>query len=390
MESPVFSWLKALPAIRNSLAQSVNHGLITMREALRAHSAQGFELELLGRLLRTLPAKDVSALPKYRVGVLASYTSEPVANAVSIALMREGYFPEIYEAPYGSYQQEILDPGSALYAFQPDAVVVAVAPAVSHSLPQASLSNHEVEEALAKAVDSWLGLWDVLASRLGRPVIQHLCEIPEQELLSIAERRSGWTSYRYTDSLNVRLIEAAPEFVRWLDVDRLAARVGRQNWRDPRLYHHAKFGFSTRFLPEYTELLAGAMRGALGKAKKALILDLDNTLWGGVIGDDRLDGIQLGPDTAEGAAYESFCRYVKDLGRRGIILGICSKNELTIATEVFEKHPHMPLKLEDFAIVTCNWNDKATNLAQIARDLNIDVSSVVFVDDNPAECELIR
>jgi len=111
----------------------------------------------------------------------------------------------------------------------------------------------------------------------------------------------------------------------------------------------------------------------------------------GLSADDRLDGIRLGPDTAEGASVPVVLHVrEKDLGRRGVILGICSKNELAGAAEVFEKHPHMPLRLDDFAVVRCNWNDKVTNLAGIAQELNIDVSSLVFVDDNPAECELIR
>ena len=128
----------------------------------------------------------------------------------------------------------------------------------------------------------------------------------------------------------------------------------------------------------------------LSRTWKALIVDLDNTLWGGIIGDDGLDGISLGPDTPEGEAYQAFCRYVSDLGRRGVILGICSKNEMTNVVEVFEKHRHMPLRLDEFAAVRCNWDDKASSLAAIALELNIDVSALVFVDDNPAECELVR
>ena len=128
----------------------------------------------------------------------------------------------------------------------------------------------------------------------------------------------------------------------------------------------------------------------MGYTRKALIVDLDNTLWSGVLGDDGVEGILLGPDTPDGEAYQAFCRYVGDLGLRGVILGICSKNEITNVVEIFERHRHMPLKLDDFAVVRCNWEDKASNLAAIALELNIDVSAIVFVDDNPAECELVR
>jgi FkbH-like protein len=230
----------------------------------------------------------------------------------------------------------------------------------------------------------------LLASRLKRPVLQHIYAVPEEEFLGVAERRANWTASHFVELLNDRLIKAAPSFVKWVDVDRLAARVGRQNWHDIRLYHHGKFGFSSRFLPEYTFLLLATLRSAFGKTKKALILDLDNTLWGGIIGDDGIDGIRLGSGTEEGEAYLTFCNYLKNLGQRGVILGICSKNEFSIATEVFENHPNMPLKLGDFAVIRCNWEDKATNLLEIAKELNIDISSIVFVDDNRAECELIR
>jgi FkbH-like protein len=389
-ERPVFSWLKSLPDIRKEFADDVNRGVLLLRQALRVHPLQGFELELLGRLLRDVRVEAVTALPTCRVAVLASYTSEPIANAVRVAFLSDGYIAEIYESPFRAYRQEIISIDSGLYAFRPDVVVIAISTEEAENLPCASEHEEAIEAALDRATKSWRGLWDILASRLGKPVLQHLCEIPEEEFLGISERRAGWTAGRFTEDLNARLIEAAPSFVTWMDVDRLAARVGRQNWRDWRMYHHGKFGFSPRFLPDYSRLLATALRSALGKTKKALILDLDNTLWGGVIGDDGIDGILLGPDTAEGEAYQSFCQYVKRLGQRGVILGVCSKNEYAIAAAVFQNHPHMPLKLDDFAVVCCNWEDKVSNVSRIAQELNIDISSIVFADDNPAECELIR
>jgi len=137
-------------------------------------------------------------------------------------------------------------------------------------------------------------------------------------------------------------------------------------------------------------LLQSVLREVIGSRPKALILDLDNTLWGGVIGDDGLNGIRLGKDSQEGEAFLAFCEYVLSLSRRGIILGICSKNDFENAKEVFEKHTAMPLNLDDFAAIKCNWNNKADNLIEIARELNIDVSALVFADDNPAECEQVR
>lgn len=325
-----------------------------------------------------------------RLAILGSYTTQPIATAARCALLAEGVLADIYEAPFGAYLQEILSPGSSFYAFCPHAVVIATHLSALSRLPSISAPNEEVEDALDREVKRWCTLWEILASRLGKPVLQHLFEVPEEEFHGIAERRSRWTASRFVDSLNARLIEAAPGFVKWIDVDRLAARVGRHNWHDPRLYHHAKMGFSPRFVPDYSLIFAAAWRSATGKTKKALVVDLDNTLWGGVIGDDGIDGIRLGPGTAEGEAYAAFCEYLKALRQRGVILAACSKNDRETAAEVFERHPHMPLRLSDFAAFQCNWEDKATNLRCIARDLNIDIATLSFVDDNPAECELVR
>jgi len=387
-DRPAFSWLRELSALRAALAADLNAEWSELRRQARTQPLQGFELELLGRVIRDLPA-DGAQLPRYRVALVASHTSEPIANALRVALLREGFLGEIYEAPFRSYRQTILDPASALYEFRPDLVLLAIS-ATADDPVRGPLAPAELDARSEYEVASWQALWSVLGSRLGKPVLQHVAESPDQELLGIAERRARWVESSVAGALNARLIDTAPAFVQWVDVDRLAARVGRQNWRDPRLEHHASFAFSPRFLPEYTQLLSAALRGVLGTAKKALVVDLDNTLWGGVIGDDGLEGIRLGPEGAEGAAYASFTRYIESLSQRGVILGICSKNELATATQVFERHPHMRLALTDFASVRCNWQDKASNLREIARELNIDLSAIVFVDDNPAEVELVR
>jgi FkbH-like protein len=326
----------------------------------------------------------------FRVAVLGSSTTQPVATAVRCALLAEGRLAEVYEAPFAAYIQEILSPASGLYEFRPDMVLIATsAPEVSARLGDA-INDETVEDILEQQLQHWRELWTVLDQRLGKPVLQHVCEVPESDFLGIADRRAKWSPARMIEEANRRLLADSPSFVRWVDVDRLAARIGRQNWHDMRLFHHGKYGFSPRFLHDYIALLSASVRGTLGKTPKALILDLDNTLWGGVIGDDGLDGIKLGVDTPDGEAYLTFCRYVKRLGQRGVILGICSKNEASVATEVFDKHPHMPLGIQDFAVVSCNWDDKASNLQKIADELNIDISAIVFVDDNPAECELVR
>jgi len=390
MDSNKFSLLNQLPEIRSTLATNPDAAFQALRSILHAHSMPGFEIELLGRLLKEVSPADVTEFNLCRIAILSNYTVDPLANVIRVGCLKEGHFIEIYEAPFDSCKQEILSDSSGLYAFNPDMVVIANSYHEFASLPRGPMDKSQIEEALNNEVEIWQGMWSLLNERIGKPILQNLCETSEQEYLGIAERRAEWSVSRFVENLNIKFVDSAPSFVTWIDVETLAARVGKENWHDPRLYHHGKIGFSAQFLPEYMSLFNASFRSALGKTKKALILDLDNTLWGGVIGDDGLNGISLGPDSAEGEAYYAFCAYIKNLGQRGVVLGICSKNELDIATEVFEKHPHMPLNLNDFAAVYCNWNDKASNLTNIAKELNIDISTLVFVDDNPAECELIR
>ena len=390
MTIPKFSWLKAIATARGALSISVDECFRTLRDQLRTHSLLGFELEMLGRFLRDAPHCSDVVMPVIRVAIVSGYTSDPIAHAMRVALLAEGFRADLYEAPFGVYRQEILSPGSGLYAFDPKVILV-VGPATDIAgVPAGPVSQGEVELGLGLEVDLWRSLWAELKKHSNALVLQHTFETSDVSYLGIAERSASWGPARFIAALNDRLVRESLGAVHWVDVDHLAASLGRINWHDPRLKYHGKFAFASAFLPEYTAMLGAALRSSLGRTRKALIVDLDNTLWGGIIGDDGIEGIRLGPDTPDGEAYQAFCRYVADLGRRGVILGICSKNEMENVADVFEKHRHLPLRLEDFAVLRCNWEDKASNLADIALELNIDVSALVFVDDNPAECELIR
>jgi FkbH-like protein len=257
-------------------------------------------------------------------------------------------------------------------------------------VPTGPLDEAAVEQAIQAQIDEITGLWSRLDGALGCPVLKHVVELPEDLLIGAAEARLPWAPTTFVGQVNRRLRAAAPRFVYWLDVDSVAAEVGRRNWFDPRLHYLAKFGFNPRHVPEYAQLFRGAWCHVKGGTKKCLVLDLDNTLWGGVVGDEGVEGIRLGPGSPEGEAFRDFALYVKALKDRGVILAVCSKNDLALASEVFERHPSMPLRLEDFAAFYCNWDDKPSNLRRLAKELNVDLSSMVLVDDNAAERELVR
>jgi FkbH-like protein len=173
-------------------------------------------------------------------------------------------------------------------------------------------------------------------------------------------------------------------------VDYLASLAGRWQWSDDRMYYHAKLPCAPECMVSYAYSVASVIGALRGKSRKALVLDLDNTLWGGVIGDDGLAGIRLGQGDGEGEAFLAFQQYVDQLRQRGVILAVCSKNNEATAREVFEKHTEMHLRLSDISCFVANWDDKHNNLMKIAEQLEIGTDSLVFVDDNPAERAIVR
>jgi FkbH-like protein len=175
-----------------------------------------------------------------------------------------------------------------------------------------------------------------------------------------------------------------------LDVAGLAETVGLANWHNPQLWNMAKFSFSDELIPLYADHVARTIAAIRGKSGKVLILDLDNTVWGGVIGDDGLEGIQIAQGDARGEAHLAVQRLALDLRQRGIVLAVSSKNTDEVAREPFEMHPEMLLKLEHIAVFQANWNDKATNIQAIAGELSLGLDSMVFLDDNPVERGLVR
>src|SRR5271163_248916 len=175
-----------------------------------------------------------------------------------------------------------------------------------------------------------------------------------------------------------------------LDVAGLAETVGLADWHNTQLWNMGKLPFSDQLIPLYADHVARTVAAVRGKSRKVLILDLDNTIWGGVIGDDGLDGIQVAQGDARGEAHLAVQRLALELRQRGIVLAVCSKNTDEVAREPFNKHPEMLLKLEHIAVFQANWNDKATNIQAIAEELSLGLDAMVFLDDNPVERGLIR
>jgi HAD superfamily phosphatase (TIGR01681 family) len=209
--------------------------------------------------------------------------------------------------------------------------------------------------------------------------------------LGMLNMREGSGRSWFLMALNLRLAEQLKEAtnIYLLDAQRWVTQVGRQA-HNPKYWYMAKVAFGNPVFKEAVRDVKAALLGLAGKARKVIVVDLDNTLWGGIVGEDGLKNIRLGGHDPSGEAYSAFQQALKALMNRGVILGIVSKNEEAIALQAIEQHPEMSLRLEDFAAWKINWRDKALNVRQLVAELNLGLDAAVFIDDNPAERARVR
>lgn len=338
---------------------------------------------LLARLRAAGPPP--AARRSCRLAVTGSYTLSQLAAMLPVAALRLGIDLTVHEGLYAQYQQELLDPASAIYRSEPDQIVIAVhegalqLPAFSES-PEADV---EVEVA------RWRSLWARAATSCEATIVQHTFALrPESEFGNLSVGLPG-TRYAMATAVNSSLAHAATDRVAIVDCDRIAAAFGRERWFDDRYWVRSKQAVALEATALLARHTAAVIASRLGLQRKCLVLDLDNTLWGGVIGEDGLDGIMLGGD-GDGEAFVAFQEYCLRLKERGVILAVASKNNEADAREVFERHPDMRLRLGDIAMFAVNWEDKPANLRRIAKTLGIGLDALVLADDNPAERQMVR
>ncbi len=342
------------------------------------------------RAALTQPPTDIVA-PPIRLAVLASSTVDHLLPAIRVAGMRRDLWIETFTPDYGQHTQALIDPASPLFAFAPNAVLFAFD---SHHLLagiEPGGDATDIERRITKIAEQLAAQWAQARQAFRCQVIQQTLLPVFEPLFGSNEHRLPGSPYWAVQQLNATLRKLADaEAVDILALDAAAAIDGLAAWHDPALWHRAKQEVHPSAAPGYGDRVARLLAAAMGRSSKALVLDLDNTLWGGVIGDDGMEGIKLGQGSALGEAFVAFQRYARDLSRRGIILAVCSKNEMANAIEPFETHPEMVLKRSDIACFVANWSDKATNIRDIAAQLNIGLDSLVFADDNPAERAIVR
>ncbi|MBX9667477.1 MAG: HAD-IIIC family phosphatase [Candidatus Obscuribacterales bacterium] len=364
-----------------------------LRQAtLKSHTFE--ELYLFSTLRRRALAQGFTETApdtvEIRVAIIGGYTFHPLNVLIEQTLYARRYESQIWTGEYDNYVAEILDDASALYSARPDLVIL-IPPAIRYRY-SGNLSDPKelVEREIQTNLNGLLDLCNKIHLVSSAEVVLFNFALPcyfDPGPLRGRTLGSEWNSLKM---LNLELGLNAPDYVHICDLEFLSARVGGLNARDDRAWFESKQPFSSDFACLVAQEVGQVASRLRTQSKKVLVMDLDETLWGGVITEDGLNGIELGDTSARGQCYKQFQKAILDLSRRGVLLAVCSKNDMDTAIEPFKDHPEMVLRLDDIASFVANWDDKPNNILKIAEELNLGIDSFVFIDDNPAEIEIVR
>lgn len=329
-----------------------------------------------------------------RLALLSSFTVDPLVPYLYFECAREGLFPEFYVGGFDQYAQEIFNSDSELYRFQPELTILALhTDKLLSPLREKTFTSSLPEKE--QLVDQRIAELETLAESIsehsnGLLLINNLL-VPSTSMQGILDNKLEGGEITLVRSFNQKLAERLSRYrqVYTFDLEGVASDFGKVRCQNLKLWYLAQMYFSEGFLPELARAYMRYIKPLKGRNRKCVVLDLDNTLWGGIVGEDGVGGIQLDP-TPPGNAYRDFQICLKALSERGIILALNSKNNFDDAMNVIREHPYMVLREDDFACIRINWQDKVTNLREIADELNIGLDSMVFVDDSPVERLFVR
>lgn len=328
---------------------------------------------------------------KKKIAVLGGSTTHDIIRILDLFLLDQGIEAEFYESEYAQYWQDAMFDNPELKVFGPDLIYVHTTSRNITMYPAFDDGKDQVEEKLNRQYRHFETMWEKLEDNYHCPIIQNNFEYPGYRLMGNREAVDMHGKIAFINRLNLMFTEyaAAHENFFLNDINYVAASYGLDKWADSAYWHMYKYAMSMQAIPEFTYNLSHIIKAIFGKNKKALVLDLDNTLWGGIVGDDGPENLEIGQETSMGQVYQEFQAYVKAHKELGVLLNVNSKNDEENAIAGLN-HPDGVLKPEDFIVIKANWETKSRNISEIASLLNIGLDALVFVDDNPRERDIIR
>jgi FkbH-like protein len=388
-------WLPRAPKDYSQKLKAVGVSKEPLGRELRSLASCALDLNQLTKLAKVVKnaradGRTLAPLVPFRLAVLSNSTIDLIVPAMVATAARHGIALEVIQPSYNQIAQEAFTPDSKVNSSQPDAVLFALD---YRALPlKLALGEREAASAVVQGATGYLqALRDAIKANSNAVCIFQSFAPPPESLFGSLDRALPGTLRFLLGNINHELAESilgSGDVL--LDVAGMAETVGLSEWHNPQLWNMAKFPFSDALIPLYADHVGRTLAAIRGMSKKVLILDLDNTVWGGVIGDDGIEGIQIAQGDARGEAHLAVQRLALDLRQRGIILAVSSKNSDGVAREPFQNHSEMLLRLEHIAVFQANWDDKATNVKAIAEELSLGLDAMVFLDDNPVERGLVR
>lgn len=325
------------------------------------------------------------------IAILGGSTTSDIKLILELFLLNQGIKPKFYESEYNQYYQDAMFPNSELEEFKPDIIYIHTTNRNITLYPTITNSKEEVENLLLNEYNKFSNMWDKLKSTYNCPIIQNNFELPFYRLMGNKDASDYRGKVNFITKLNLKFYEYAESNQNFYinDINYVSSSYGLEKWADEFYWHMYKYALAVPAIPSLAFNISNIIKAIFGKNKKAFVLDLDNTLWGGVVGDDGVENIKIGPEVPAGQVFSEFQTYLKEHKDLGVILNVNSKNERENAIAGLN-HPDSTLKPDDFITIKANWEPKSKNIVDIANELNIGVDSLVFVDDNPAEREIVK
>ncbi|PLT35494.1 HAD family hydrolase [Bacillus sp. V5-8f] len=325
-----------------------------------------------------------------KVAILGGSTTSEIKDMLELFLLNEGIRPDFYESSFNKYYEDIMF-SDELKKFSPDIIYIHTTYRNILNQPEINDNNDQIQNKLKKEFDSFKFMWEKAIADHNCLIIQNNFDYPRNRSLGNLDTAhiNGFTYF--ITKLNIMLSEYAQMNTNVLinDINYLSSWVGLEQWHDLSFWYNFKYALSYHAIPYLAKNISTIVKSAYGKSKKCLVLDLDNTLWGGVIGDDGVDHIKIGKETAIAEAFSEFQAYIEKLHKQGITLAIASKNDYENAIAGL-CHPEMVIKQENISNIKANWEPKFSNINKISEELNIGIDSLVFIDDNPAERDIVK
>ena len=342
------------------------------------------------RIKKELLASEDKRIEK-KIAVLGGSTTHDIIRVLELFLLDQGIAPVFYESEYAMYWQDAMFENPELKEFAPDVIYIHTSNRNITDFPEPDDSKEAVLEKEEAAYKHFLVMWDKLRENYACPIIQNNFEMPFYRIMGNRDAVDVHGRIHFLNRLNEKFYEYADTHENFYinDINYLSSCYGLDKWADPFFWHMYKYALCLEAIPNLAFNVSNIIKSIYGKNKKSLVLDLDNTLWGGIVGDDGVENLEIGQETSLGQVYSEFQNYIKAQKKLGVMLNVNSKNEEENALAGLQ-HPDGSLKPDDFIIIKANWEPKSKNLMDIASELNILPDSLVFVDDNPAEREIIR